>query len=215
MGAHKGHPGAPTDRGGGGATHPHRMRSHTRWDKGECSKQGREGQQGRGGNQDSRTREPKSRGWETTRCLSAHCGKEWWARQGKEPETKPGWAEPRTTVWCNVTHPGHRASAHATCVNHEAHANRNQQGTRPTHTQPTEWGCVRGGWLGQRVDEQGTWASHKRKRSEASCGQPKDGGVGTAKTVKRPPQQPAQPQYANYWALIARKRHTLPHPPQP
>ena len=46
---------------------------------------------------------------------------------------------------------------------------------------------------GQRVEEQGTWASRTRKRSEAGCGQPEDGGVGTAKTVKRPPQQPAQP----------------------
>ena len=28
-------------------------------------------------------------------------------------------------------------------------------------------------------------------------------------------QQPAQPQYANYWAPLMRKRHTLPHPAQP
>ena len=26
-----------------------------------------------------------------------HCGKEWWSRKGKEPQTKPGWADPRTT----------------------------------------------------------------------------------------------------------------------
>ena len=32
-----------------------------------------------------------------------------------------------------------------------------------------------------------------RKHREAGCGRPEDGGVGTAKTVKRPPQQPAQP----------------------
>ena len=37
----------------------------------------------------------------------------------------------------------------------------------------------------------------------------------TAKTVKRPPQQPAQPQHANYWAPLTRKRHMLPHPSQP
>ena len=36
-----------------------------------------------------------------------------------------------------------------------------------------------------------------------------------AKTVKRPPQQPAHPQYANYWAPLTRKRHTMPHPAQP
>ena len=28
--------------------------------------------------------------WATTGAPEAHCGKEWWARQGKEPPTKPG-----------------------------------------------------------------------------------------------------------------------------
>ena len=37
----------------------------------------------------------------------------------------------------------------------------------------------------------------------------------TAKTVKRPPQQPAQPRYANYWAPLTRKRPIPPHPAQP
>ena len=63
--------------------------------------------------------------------------------------------------------------------------------------------------------EQGTWGSRTRKHREAGCGRPGDGGVWTAKTVKRPPQQPAQPQYANYWALLTRKRHILPHIAQP
>ena len=44
-----------------------------------------------------------------------------------------------------------------------------------------------------RGEEQGTWASRTRKRSEAGWGRPEDGGVWTAKPVKRPPQQPAQP----------------------
>ena len=74
---------------------------------------------------------------------------------------------------------------------------------------------MRGGRPGQRVEEQGTWASHTRKRSEAGCGRPEAGGVGTAKTVKRPPQQPAQPHYANYWAPLTRKRHIPPHSAQP
>ena len=43
----------------------------------------------------------------------------------------------------------------------------------------------------------------------------RDRGVWTAKTVKRPQQQPAHPQYANYWAPLTRKRHTMPHPAQP
>ena len=36
-------------------------------------------------------------------------------------------------------------------------------------------------------------------------------GVGA---VKRPRQQPAHPQYANYWAPLTRKRHTMPHSAQ-
>ena len=115
---------------------------------------------------------------------------------------------------CSVKHPGHRAGAHATRINHEAHATRNQQGTRPVHARPTEWGSVRGGQPGQRMEEQGTWASRTRKRSEAG-GRPEDGGVGTSKTVKRPPQQPAQPWYANYRAPVMRKWHILSHPAQP
>ena len=59
-----------------------------------------------------------------------------------------------------------------------------------------------------RMEEQGTWASRTRKHSEAGYGRPVDRGVCTAKTVKRPRQQPAQPQYANYRAPLTRKRHT-------
>ena len=70
-----------------------------------------------------------------------------------------------------------------------------------------------GGRPGQRVEEQGTWAS--QKHSEAGYGRPVDRGVWTAKTVKRPRQQPAIPQYANYWAPLTRKRHTMPHSAQP
>ena len=42
-----------------------------------------------------------------------------------------------------------------------------------------------------------------------------DRGVWTAKTVKRPRQQPAHPQCANYWAPLTRKRHIPPHAAQP
>ena len=51
--------------------------------------------------------------------------------------------------------------------------------------------------------------------SGAGYGRPVDRGVWTAKTVKRPRQQPAHPQYANYWAPLTRKRHTMPHSAQP
>ena len=41
------------------------------------------------------------------------------------------------------------------------------------------------------------------------------GGAWTAKTVKRPRQQPAHPQYANYWAPLTRTWHIPPHSAQP
>ena len=62
------------------------------------------------------------------------------------------------------------------------------------------------------MEEQGTWAA--QKHSEAGYGRPVDRGVWTAKTVKRPWQQPAHPQYANYSAPLTRKRHTMPHSAQ-
>ena len=46
-------------------------------------------------------------------------------------------------------------------------------------------------------------------------GSPNPHDVFTAKTVKRPQQQPALPQYTNYWAPLTRKRHIPPHPAQP
>ena len=55
----------------------------------------------------------------------------------------------------------------------------------------------------------------RQKHSEAGYGRPVDRGAWTAKTVKRPRQQPAHPQYANYWAPLTRKRHTMPHSAQP
>ena len=78
---------------------------------------------------------------------------------------------------------------------------------------PEGGGVGGGGRPGQRVEEQGTWAS--QKHSEAGYGRPVDRGVWTAKTVKRPRQQPAHPQHAKYWAPLTRKRHTMPHSAQP
>ena len=72
-----------------------------------------------------------------------------------------------------------------------------------------------GGRSGQRAKEQGTWASRTRNHSEAGYGRPLDRGTWTAKTVKQPRQQPAQPQYANYRAPLTRKRHTQDSPGTP
>ena len=88
-----------------------------------------------------------------------------------------------------------------------------QQEREPIRGRPTVRGKrTYGGRPGQRVEEQGTWAA--QKHSEAGYGRPVDRGVWTAKTVKRPRQQPAHPQYANYWAPLTRKRHTMPHSAQ-
>ena len=93
------------------------------------------------------------------------------AREGTPDKTG---AELRMMVrsQCSINHPGHHAGAHTTRVNHEAHAIRNQQGMRPAHTRPPEWGGVRSERPGHRVEDQGTWASRTRKRSEAGCGWP-------------------------------------------
>ena len=88
-----------------------------------------------------------------------------------------------------------------------------QQEWEPIRGRPTVRGKkTYGGRPGRRVEEQGTWAA--QKHSEAGDGRPVDRGVWTAKTVKRPRQQPAHPQYANYWAPLTRKRHTMPHSAQ-
>ena len=87
-----------------------------------------------------------------------------------------------------------------------------QQEREPTRGRP----AVTGKWTygrrsGQHVEDQGTLASRTQKHSEADYGRHVDRGAWTEKTV----QQPAQPQYANYWAPLTRKRHTMPHPAQP
>ena len=89
-----------------------------------------------------------------------------------------------------------------------------QQKREPIRGRPAVSGKrTYGGRTGQRAEEQGTWAS--QKHSEAGYGRPEDRGVWTAKTVKRPRQQPAHPQYATYWAPLICKRHTMPHSAQP
>ena len=69
------------------------------------------------------------------------------------------------------------------------------------------------GRAGQRVEKQGTWAS--QKHSEAGYGRPVDRGVWTAKQSNNPGNNQHNPQYANYWAPLTRKRHIPPHPAQP
>ena len=84
-----------------------------------------------------------------------------------------------------------------------------QQGRTSREGEKDIWwtaGTTRGGT--------GHLASHTQKHSETGY-RPVDRGAWTAKTVKRPRQQPAHPQYANYWGPLTRKWHTMPHSAQP
>ena len=178
--------------------HRHTERgTHTRRDKGEHSRQGGRAQQGRRGNQNSGNREPEWRGWE-----SVHMG-------GSDNKGDGLASQPRR----------YRVSGQPLLNQHQVGGvSRSpdglfaQQQWEPIRGRPGVRGKrAYGGLLGQRVEEQGTWASPTQKHSEAGYGRP-----WTAKAVKRPRQQPAHPQYANWGALLLRKRHTMPHsaPPQ-
>ena len=76
---------------------------------------------------------------------------------------------------------------------------------RGTASPPLPLPCVRRGMVHTHVPGGLTHTETQRGRLWTACGQRR---VWTAKTVKRPRQQPAHPQYANYWALLTRKRHT-------
>ena len=62
-----------------------------------------------------------------------------------------------------------------------------QQDREPTRGRPAVRGKgTYGGRLGQRVEEQGTWASRTRKHSEADYGRPVDRGAGQQKQSNDP-----------------------------
>ena len=179
--------------------HRHTERgSHTRRDKGGHSRQGGGAQQGGRGNWNSGNREPKWSGWQ-----SVHMG-------GSDNKGDGLASQPR-----RYRVPGqpllnrHQVGG----VSRSPDGLFAQQEWEPIRGGPTVRGKrTYGGRPGQRVEEQGTWAA--QKHSEAGDGRPVDRGVWTANTVKRPRQQPAHPQYANYWAPLTRKRHTTPHSAQ-
>ena len=182
--------------------HRHTERgSHTRRDKGGHTRQGGGAQQGRRGNQNSGNREPERSEW-------------WSVRMGGSDNIGDGLAsQPR-----HYRVPGqpllnwHQVGG----VSRSPDGLFAQQEREPIRGRPAVRGKrTYGGRPGQRVEKQGTWASHTQKHSEAGYGPPADRGAWTAKTVKRPRQQPAHPQYANYWAPLTRKRHTMPHSAQP
>ena len=189
-GCAKGAPSGATRQGEEQHRHTER-RSHTRRDKGEHSRQGGGAQQGRRGNQNSGNREPEWSGWGSV-------------RMGSSDNKGDGLASQR----CRYRVPGrpllnrHQVGG----VSRSPDGLFAQQEREPIRGRPAVKGKrTYGGRPGQRVEEQGTWAS--QKHSEAGYGRPVDRGVWTSKTVKRPRQQPAHPQYANYWAADAQTAH--------
>ena len=175
--------------------------SHTRRDKGEHSRQGGGAQQGRRGNQNSGNREPEWRGWE-----SVHMGGS--DNKGDVLASQPRrYRVPGQPLLNRHQVGGVSRSPDGLFAQQERESIRGIPAVRGKRTY--------GGRPGQRVEEQGTWASRTQNHSEAGYGRPVDRGTWIAKTVKRPRQQPAHPQYANYWAPLMRKRHTMPHSAQP
>ena len=179
--------------------HRHTERgSHTRRDKGGHSRQGGGAQQGGRGNWNSGNREPEWSGWQSVRMGGSDNKGDGLASQPRRYRV-PGQPLLNRHQVGGVSRSPDGLSA--------------QQEWEPIRGRPTVRGKrTYGGRPGQRVEEQGTWAA--QKHSEAGNGRPVDRGVWTAKTVKRPRQQPAHPQYANYWAPLTRKRHTMPHSAQ-
>ena len=163
VGARKGHPGAPTDRGGEQHRHTER-RSHTRRDKAEHSRQGGGAQQGRRGNQNSGNREPERRGWESVRMGGSDNKGDGLASQPRR------YRVPGQPLLNRHQVGGVSRSPDGLFAQLEREPIRGRPAVRGKRTY--------GGRPGQRVEEQGT------KHSEAGYGRPVDRGAWTAKTVK-------------------------------
>ena len=175
--------------------------SHTRRDKCEHSRQGGGAQRGRRGNQNSGNREPEWRGWGSVRMGGSDNKGDGLASQPRR------YRVPGQSLLNRHQVGGVSRSPDGLFAQQEREPIRGRPAVRGKRTY--------GGRLGRRVEEQGTCASRTQKHSKAGYGRPVDRGAWTAKTVKRSRQQPAHPQYANYWAPLTHKRHTMPHSAQP
>ena len=106
-----------------------------------------------------------------------------------KPGVERGPCGARPTRGCKAPGPGQVAGPDGGMTRGGgAHATLDHQGTRCAHARPTEWWCAGGGRPVQRMEDWGPWASRTRGKA---------GGGWAATTVKRPPQQPAQPRHTN------------------
>ena len=134
--------------------HRHTERgSHTRRDKGEHSRQRGGAQRGRRGNPKSGNRDPEWRGWESVRMGGSD-------NKGDGLASQPH----RYRVPGQPLRNRHQVGG----VSRSPDGLFAQQEREPIGGRPAVRGKrTYGGWLGQRMEEQGTWASRTQKHSEA------------------------------------------------
>ena len=134
--------------------HRHTERgSHTKRDKGKHSRQGGGAQQGRRGNQNSGNREPEWRGWESVRMGGRDNTGEGLASQPRR------YRVPGQPLLNQHQVGGVSRSPDGLFVQQEREPIRGRPAVRGKRTY--------GGRLGQRVGEQGTWASRTQRECHA------------------------------------------------
>ena len=127
------------------------------------SREGGGAQQGRRGNQNSGNREPEWSGWQSV-------------RMGGSDNKGMAWPASPVATRCqgNACSTGIRWGV----VSRSPDGLFAQQEWEPIRGRPAVRGKrTYGGRPGQRVEEQGTWASHTQKHSEAGYGRPVDRGA--------------------------------------
>ena len=129
--------------------------------------------------------------WDAAWAMALFVG----ARRAIEPQQSLSNAP--TSETCAATCTEMREDGRGRVIGPHAHRNVGRQVADDQDNTPEGWS---------------NWASCTQKRSGECGGRP--GGERAAETVNRLPQQPAQPQCANYSAPLTRKRHHKKHRPQ-
>ena len=123
------------------------------------------------------------------------------ARQTLHHRALGGWGGKRTRKRHQQEHRPQRSTESSDPTQHAKGRTGDRPGPRKGAT--TRRNVTQGGMLMPTEPQRGRWWTTRMLREMA------------AKTEKRPPQQPAQPQFANHWARLTRKQHQQEHRPQP